>query len=111
MPAEPVNQPSPEEQQRQQAAAARGAAAPGRGAAGPTGDRADVGDAPMESAMGGAGDTDSGGGNAAGTPDADTAQRAGEPVTRGDARQDRQKVFPESDQSRKGADADRPRGD
>ena len=101
---ERTDQPSPEEQRRQQEAQLRGAPLPGRGAAGPTDESADEA-APMDSAMGGAGDTDSGAGNAAGTPDGDTALRAGEAVTRGDVRQDREKVFPEANRDAKGPDA------
>jgi hypothetical protein len=43
----------------------------------------------------GASDGNSGGGNATGIPDGDTAQRAGEAVTRGEVKDDRKKIFPE----------------
>jgi len=101
---ERTGQPSPEEQRRQREAQLRGGAG--------SGESADV-ELPMESAMGGAGDTDSGAGNAAGIPDGDTAERAGNAVTRGDVRQDREKVFPEANRDMKGADAGEPqnRGD
>ncbi|HEV2296204.1 MAG TPA: hypothetical protein VGR35_20335 [Tepidisphaeraceae bacterium] len=60
---------------------------------------------PMEGAVG-AGDASSGGGAGAGTPDGDLAERAGDAVTRGDVRQDREKIFPEADETRRpGADA------
>lgn len=45
---------------------------------------------------GGSNDVTSGGGAGAGIPDADTAMRAGDAVTRGDVDQDRDRLFPES---------------
>lgn len=107
---DPASQPSPEEQQRQQAAAVRGEPLPGRGGGGTSEYRADD-DPTIESAMGGADDANSGGGNASGIPDGETAIRAGAPVTRGDVQQDREKVFPDSDPSRHGAEPDRARQD
>lgn len=61
---------------------------------------------PMESATG-ASDATSGGGAGAGVPDADLAARAGDAVTRGNVRQDREKMFPEKEgeTDRPGADA------
>ena len=50
---------------------------------------------------GGSNDITSGGGNATGTPDAETADRAGDAVTRGNAEEDRKKLFPEQDKPRK----------
>ncbi len=44
--------------------------------------------------MGGADDDNSGGGNASGTPDADTGMRAEDVVNRGDVEHDRAKLFP-----------------
>lgn len=41
-------------------------------------------------------DADSGAGAGAGIPDAELAERAGERVTRGDVRQDREKLFPDA---------------
>ena len=45
---------------------------------------------------GGSNDVTSGGGNGTGTPDGDTAMRAGAAVTRGDVKEDREKLFPET---------------
>lgn len=45
---------------------------------------------------GGSNDVTSGGGAGSGTPDAETAMRMGETVTRGDAEKDRERIFPES---------------
>ena len=45
---------------------------------------------------GGSNDVTSGGGAGAGVPDAETAMRAGEAVTRGDVQEDRQRLFPEA---------------
>ena len=47
--------------------------------------------------MGGAGDDNSGGGNASGTPDADTGMSAEDVVNRGDVQHDRAKLFPDRD--------------
>jgi hypothetical protein len=55
---------------------------------------------PIEGGVG-ASDANSGGGAAAGIPDADLAARAGDAVTRGNVRQDREKMFPEADESRR----------
>jgi hypothetical protein len=100
MAAEPTSQPTPEEQRLQQAAGPRGDTAPGR----------ETDDVAMDSAMGGADDANSGGGNATGIPDGETAMRT-DAVTRGNVRQDRDKVFPKSDQPQEGADNDRTRSD
>ena len=51
---------------------------------------------PMESAMGGAGDSSSGGGAAAGLPSEDLQIRTRGRVDRGDVRKDRKKIFPEA---------------
>src|SRR5437764_5651517 len=48
----------------------------------------------MESSMD-AGDQNSGGGNASGSPDADTGMSVGDRVIRGNPRQDRKKLFPD----------------
>jgi hypothetical protein len=55
----------------------------------------------------GAADAESGGGAGAGIPDAELVEHAGNAVTRGNVRQDREKLFPESEQSARphGADA------
>ena len=45
---------------------------------------------------GGSNDVTSGGGNASGTPDAETAMRLGDAVTRGNAEKDRERIFPEA---------------
>jgi hypothetical protein len=45
---------------------------------------------------GGSNDITSGAGNATGIPDAETADRAGNAVNRGDVKKDRAKLFPES---------------
>ena len=45
---------------------------------------------------GGSNDVTSGGGAGSGIPDAETAMRMGETVTRGDTDSDRQRIFPES---------------
>ena len=45
---------------------------------------------------GGSNDVTSGGGAGAGIPDAETAMRMGETVTRGDVDQDRERIFPET---------------
>ena len=45
-------------------------------------------------------DAESGGGAGAGIPDAELVERAGEAVTRGDIRQDREKLFPEDEPSK-----------
>ena len=50
----------------------------------------------VSTGMGGAGDDNSGGGNASGTPDADTGMLAEEVVTKGDVAEDRAKLFPDS---------------
>ena len=44
---------------------------------------------------GGSNDVTSGAGNATGVPDAETADRAGDVVNRGDVEKDREKLFPE----------------
>ncbi len=44
--------------------------------------------------VGGADDNNSGGGNASGTPDADTGMRAEAVINRGDVVHDRAKLFP-----------------
>lgn len=44
---------------------------------------------------GGSNDVTSGAGNATGIPDAETADRAGDAVNRGDVEEDRKKLFPE----------------
>ena len=59
---------------------------------------------PIEGAVG-ASDANNGGGAGAGIPDADLVDRAGDAVTRGDVRQDREKMFPEADQQRPGSNA------
>jgi hypothetical protein len=46
---------------------------------------------------GGANHVTSGGGAGAGIPDADTAMRVGDAVTRGDADADRKRLFPETE--------------
>lgn len=46
---------------------------------------------------GGSNDVTSGGGAGAGVPDAETAMRVGEVVTKGDVDRDRQRIFPEAD--------------
>jgi hypothetical protein len=68
---------------------------------------------PMEGAVG-ASDADNGGGAGAGIPDAELVERAGDAVTRGDVRQDREKLFPEDEQSKllpgaQAGDEDEPR--
>ena len=68
---------------------------------------------PMEGAVG-ASDADNGGGVGAGIPDAELVERAGDAVTRGDVRQDREKLFPEDEQSKllpgaQAGDEDEPR--
>ncbi len=45
---------------------------------------------------GGSNDVTSGGGAGAGIPDAETALRMGDAVTRGDVKQDKAKLFPEA---------------
>ena len=45
---------------------------------------------------GGSNDVTSGGGAGAGVPDAETAMRMGDVVTRGDPERDRQRIFPET---------------
>ncbi len=45
---------------------------------------------------GGSNDVTSGGGAGAGIPDAETAMRMGDTVTRGDVDQDRERIFPET---------------
>jgi hypothetical protein len=71
----------------------------------------DTAEAP-DSAMG-AGDASSGGGAGAGIPDAETAERAGEAVNRGDVAHDRKKLFPEqaesSEQFRQSKQPEQPR--
>jgi hypothetical protein len=42
-----------------------------------------------------AGESNSGGGNASGSPDADTGMSVGDRVIRGNTRQDRKKLFPD----------------
>jgi hypothetical protein len=54
---------------------------------------------PLEGAVG-ASDADNGGGAGAGIPDAELVERAGDAVTRGDIRQDREKLFPEDEPSK-----------
>jgi hypothetical protein len=44
----------------------------------------------------GASDSNSGGGNASGAPDADTAMRAGEEINAGDVDEDKKRLFPEA---------------
>ncbi len=46
---------------------------------------------------GGSNDVTSGAGNATGIPDAETADRAGNAVQRGNVEQDKAKLFPEGD--------------
>ena len=46
---------------------------------------------------GGSNDVTSGGGAGAGVPDAETAMRMGDVVTKGDVDRDRQRIFPETD--------------
>ena len=60
----------------------------------------------LEGAVG-ASDADNGGGAGAGIPDAELAERAGDAVTRGNVREDREKLFPENQSSAPahGADA------
>ena len=48
---------------------------------------------------GGSNDVTSGGGAGAGIPDAETALRMGDAVTRGDVEQDRQRIFPDAAQN------------
>lgn len=50
---------------------------------------------------GGSNDVTSGGGNATGIPDAETADRAGDAVNRGEVDEDREKLFPEQKKPRK----------
>ena len=57
----------------------------------------------ISTGMGGASDDSSGGGNASGTPDADTAMRAGGSPPPGNVKRDREKLFPRSSRSAKGA--------
>lgn len=65
-------------------------------------------DGTMGAGGGGSNDVTSGGGNGAGTPDAETAMRMGDVVTRGDVPHDREKLFPEAaGRSRPGSDAGR----
>ena len=47
---------------------------------------------------GGSNDVTSGGGAGAGIPDAETAMRLGEVVTRGDVDRDRERIFPDADE-------------
>ena len=55
---------------------------------------------------GGSNDVTSGGGAGAGVPDAETAMRMGDVVTRGDPETDRQRIFPEAaDNARRADDA------
>ena len=51
---------------------------------------------------GGSNDITSGGGNATGIPDAETADRAGDAVNRGNVDEDREKLFPEAAAKSKG---------
>lgn len=52
---------------------------------------------PISSAMGGADEGNSGGGNASGIPDGETAMgRGGEATLRGDVQEDREKLFPQA---------------
>ena len=61
---------------------------------------------PIDGAVGASDANNGGGGGAgAGIPDADLADRAGDAVTRGDVAKDREKIFPEGNQRRPGADA------
>jgi hypothetical protein len=72
----------------------------------------------MGAGGGGSNDVTSGGGNAAGIPDAETAMRMGEVVNRGDVKNDREKLFPEtaghpqpgSDAGRSSQSSQRPQG-
>ena len=50
---------------------------------------------------GGASEATSGGGSAAGIPEPETVERAGEAVIRGDVEKDRKKIFPEQKKRRK----------
>ena len=54
--------------------------------------------------MGGAGDDNSGGGNASGTPDADTGMSAEDVVNKGDVVADRAKLFPDTAPSQRNPD-------
>ena len=45
-------------------------------------------------AMGGAGDDNNGGGNASGTPDADTGMTVGDVINKGDVQQNKARLFP-----------------
>jgi hypothetical protein len=47
---------------------------------------------------GGSNDVTSGGGNATGTPDAETAMRVGDAAIRGNVEEDKKKIFPEASQ-------------
>ena len=58
-------------------------------------DNRDTAPTAMEGAVG-ASDATNGGGAGAGIPDADTAMRAGDAVTKGDPDEDRKKIFPET---------------
>jgi len=55
----------------------------------------------ISTGMGGASDDSSGGGNASGTPDADTAMRPGGSPPPGNVKRDREKLFPRSSRSAK----------
>lgn len=86
------SQPDPQEQRR-----------------GQSGSQRDPRETPIDSAMGGAGDTSSGGGAGAGIPDGETAMRSGDAATRGNVRQDRKKLFPDAEEPRKPSGAQRKR--
>jgi len=56
----------------------------------------------------GAGDANSGAGNATGTPDADTGMRAGDAINQGDIDEDRTALFPDEAKGNPNANDDRP---
>lgn len=56
-------------------------------------DRVDENVGQLGTGGGGSNDATSGGGNAAGIPDADTALSAGDAVLRGDVKKDRRRIF------------------
>ncbi len=57
---------------------------------------------------GGSNDVTSGGGAGAGVPDAETAMRMGDAVTRGDVEKDRERIFPETAGNARKTDPDAP---
>ena len=56
---------------------------------------------------GGTNDVTSGGGAGAGVPDAETAMRVGDAVTRGDVEEDKKRIFPEAAERDPAKDEDR----